>query len=346
MLPATIFLWSEWSPPLERARLLSGATSGSQIGTVVGMFASGLLATAFGWESIFYCFGILQCLWVIPWVCIARDSPSSHLTISEAEKAYIVNAIGKNTLTPEKRSRHKIPWTAIFKTIPFYVVLVVEFGHNWGFYTILSNLPTYLNNIQHFSLQKNGFLSALPYLLRWGVIVVASAVGDWIRTRNLLSVTATRRIFSVLAFVISAAALVSVAFAGCDSTLAVVSLVIAVGAWGFSSAGYFVAYVEMSPEFPGVIQSIGNTFGTTTGVIAPYVAGVLTSGPSGQTIENWRTVFLIAAGLYLLNAVVYGFFGSAEQQAWDPTGRPVERLKEVEGLKEERKTLTRQESVR
>ncbi|XP_055338854.1 sialin-like [Paramacrobiotus metropolitanus] len=320
IFPSIVHLWSEWSPPAERGRLLSGAGSGAQLGTVLGMFLSGLLASTFGWESIFFCFGALQLLWVIPWVILARDSPAAHFKISDEERHYIVSSIGKSR-SGEKGHRHPIPWLAIFKTVPFYAILVVEFGHNWGFYTMLTNLPTYLSNIQHYSLKKNGFLSALPYLVRWAAIVMVVYAADWLRSKHFMSVSALRKTFTTVSFIITAGALIGLGYAGCNSALAVSLLVLTVGIWSLNSAGYFLGYVEMSPEFSGVLVSMGNTFGTTTGIIAPYVAGVLTNGPGGQTIENWRIVFLISAALYLLAAITYALFGSAEQQPWDPTGK-------------------------
>lgn len=50
-------IWANWAPPLEKTRLATIAISGTYIGTVVAMPVSSILATAFGWESIFYVFG-------------------------------------------------------------------------------------------------------------------------------------------------------------------------------------------------------------------------------------------------------------------------------------------------
>ena len=37
-------------------------------------------------------------------------------------------------------------------------------GSGWGYFSLLNETPTYLNNIQHFNLAANGALSALPHL--------------------------------------------------------------------------------------------------------------------------------------------------------------------------------------
>ncbi len=46
------------------------------------------------------------------------------------------------------------PLKDIFRSVPFIALLLVHFGQNYGFYTLLSETPTYLNNIQHYSLTK------------------------------------------------------------------------------------------------------------------------------------------------------------------------------------------------
>ena len=45
-------------------------------------------------------------------------------------------------------------------------------------------------------------------------------------------------------------------------------------------------------------MGMGNTAGTISGIVAPYVIRVLTKGINGQSVKNWQTVFLISAGLY------------------------------------------------
>ncbi|XP_055340832.1 putative inorganic phosphate cotransporter [Paramacrobiotus metropolitanus] len=257
----------------------------------------------------------------VPWIIFARDSPSVHPRISHEERQYILTSLGRrqSQYANPKRRRLPIPWKRIFRTGAFYAILVAEFAHNWGYYTILTNLPTYLSNIQHYSIKKNGLLSALPYLVRWISVFFVVLLGDCLLTRKIMSVSLLRSTFSGVSFVLTAAALIGVGYAGCDSTLAVSLLVVTVGVQSLNSSGYFLGYADMSPELAGVLVGLGNGFGTTTGILAPLVAGVLTNGPGGHSIQNWKIVFFIAAGMYLFGAVIYWVFGSAEKQPWDPT---------------------------
>ena len=75
---------------------------------------------------------------------------------------------------------HIIHYSQIFSTPAFWALLLAHCGHSWGYYTLLTEIPTYLKNIQHFSLEDNGFMSALPYICMSAFSFVFSPVADWL----------------------------------------------------------------------------------------------------------------------------------------------------------------------
>ena len=56
--PCAHDIWSRWAPPKERSRMASLGFAGMYAGTVVAMPVCGLMAESYGWESLFYMFGI------------------------------------------------------------------------------------------------------------------------------------------------------------------------------------------------------------------------------------------------------------------------------------------------
>lgn len=286
------------------------------MGVVVGIFAGGFLADAYGWESIYYCYGTICCMWSILWLVFAYDYPESHPRISKAERDFISSSINAcvGNGNPETL---RVPWSAIVRSVPFLALMVVEFGHNWAFYTLLTNLPTYMNNILHFSLKSNGVLSALPYMFRFILTISAVCFSDWMNARAFWTTTTLRKTFSIVAFMGCGGALVAVGFSGCNRTLAVSIFAFGVAISGSTFAGHLINYTELSTRFAGILIGVGNTVGNIPGILAPAVAGLLTSGDKGQAVENWRIVFLIAAGLYVAISVIFGIFGLARRQPWD-----------------------------
>lgn len=65
-------------------------------GTVVGNSVSGaLIAATHDWAIVFYVFGILGIIWVILFMMLCYASPESHPFISEKEKMFLGEQIGK-----------------------------------------------------------------------------------------------------------------------------------------------------------------------------------------------------------------------------------------------------------
>jgi ACS family sodium-dependent inorganic phosphate cotransporter len=92
--PAIHAVWSKWAPIHERSRLATIAFSGSYVGIVVALPVSGLLSEMWGWESIFYAFGVLALIWTFFWFSTVGETPSEDKRISEDEIDYITSSIG------------------------------------------------------------------------------------------------------------------------------------------------------------------------------------------------------------------------------------------------------------
>ncbi|CAG2052924.1 unnamed protein product [Timema podura] len=56
---------------------------------ILSMSLSGVLANI-SWDLVFYIYGALAVVWVIPWLILVHSSPTQHPTITEEEKLYIM----------------------------------------------------------------------------------------------------------------------------------------------------------------------------------------------------------------------------------------------------------------
>lgn len=141
------------------------ALSGTHIGTIVSMTFSGILANKFGWESCFYVFGMqmynlfticvrcltqhflcvlgaIGCIWYIFWVIIVRSGPEDDKYITKDELRYIQESLGASQNSSHSSIKH--PWKEIFTSKPVYAIIASHFAENWGFYTMLTQLPSFL----------------------------------------------------------------------------------------------------------------------------------------------------------------------------------------------------------
>lgn len=123
--------------------MASIAFAGNYAGTVIAMPSSGLLASAYGWESVFYVFGIIGCIWFVLWMVTVKSGPDKDRFCSADEREYIEKKIG---IAGQQHIKH--PWKAIFTSLPFLAIAVSHFSENWGFYTLLTQLPTFLKGLK------------------------------------------------------------------------------------------------------------------------------------------------------------------------------------------------------
>lgn len=122
--------------------------------------------------------------------------------------------------------------------MPLLAIVVAHFSYNWTFYTLLTLLPTFMNNILGFSIQQvgkgltevclciankpskelinerkkmfqiccfavsflsqNGFVSALPYVGCALMAVLSGQVADYLRETCLYPTVIVRKSFSLI----------------------------------------------------------------------------------------------------------------------------------------------------
>lgn len=314
--PCIHAVWSRWSPPLERSRMASMAFAGNYAGTVVSMPASGLLAARYGWESIFYVFGSIGLVWFVVWTIIVKAGPEEDRYCAPEEVQYIQAKLGKRNPDGIKH-----PWKAIFSSKAVIAIVVCHFSENWGFYTLLTQLPTFLKDTLNFNLDKTGFVSALPYLVMGILLGVSGYLADWSQVKGYLTTTQVRRYFNCSSFLAQTVFMILAAYVS-DSTGTVVCITIAVGLGAFAWSGFAVNHLDIAPQHASVLMGITNTFGTIPGIVSPTLSGYIVQN---KRLDEWRIVFFISSGIYLFGCITYWFWASGELQDWAKTPEQLEQ---------------------
>ncbi|XP_023322826.1 putative inorganic phosphate cotransporter isoform X3 [Eurytemora carolleeae] len=302
---------AKWTPPNERSKMGSRVYSGSQFGTVIALPLSGYLADEFGWESVFYVFGVLSLIWFLAWAFLISDSPDTHPTISREERDYIKRSIG----SARSSVTLSVPWKSILTSVPVWALVVTHMAQNWGFYTLLTELPTYMKNILHFDIKANAFISALPYLLMWLFALFISFLTDFTIDHNLLSRNSARKVFNSVAFMLPGLFLILAGYSGCNVNTTIVFLTLAGGINGAHYSGFMSTHLDMSPNFAGTLLGITNGFANIMGFLAPAFTGYIINGH--QDLSHWQLVFFVAALVYFAGNVVFVVLGSTKEQPWN-----------------------------
>lgn len=200
IFPSTHTLLSKWAPVSERAQLATYCYSGSQFGTVIMLSSSGILASsAMGWPSIFYISGSIAGLWAILWLLLGSNSPAEYKNISPEEKEFIQSSLG--TVQHDENTERKpmrTPWADILTSMPFLSIAVVHSAHNWGFWTLLTEMPSYMKGVLKFDIKKNALLSALPYLAMLLLSYFFSFLSGILERKNCLPLKYSRKVFNTI----------------------------------------------------------------------------------------------------------------------------------------------------
>ncbi|KAF0305398.1 Vesicular glutamate transporter 2 [Amphibalanus amphitrite] len=310
--PSGYALLRAWAPPNERSTIISLAFNACNIGTAITMPLASTIINGISWEAVFYIQGSFALVWFIFWVLLVYDNPEKHPFITEEERLFIVTAIGSGQ-TNERRL--PLPWKEVMTSPPVWALIITSFCNNWGFYTLLSDLPQYYSNVQHKDISQDAVFTSLPFLLMFVFGVAYSVFSDFLRKKNLLSITNIRRLAQVVSQALVAVTLICIAFLGEYETAVETLVFVGVGLIGAGYSGWQTVPVDMAPNYSGSLVGIYNTFGSIPGFLAPLVVGALTEGH--ETLDRWRWCFLIPAALMLFDTVVFLACGSGEEQPWN-----------------------------
>jgi MFS transporter, ACS family, solute carrier family 17 (sodium-dependent inorganic phosphate cotransporter), other len=147
--PCIADVWSKWAPPLERSKMAGFALAGNYVGTVIAFPLSGVFSKYFGWESVFYIFGCIGVLWFVVWFAVVKRSPQEDRKISEEEKNYIVKSLGVGSDRKEVNFS-EVPWKSIWSSPAVWAFMVAHFCESWGFFTMLTELPSFMKGYLRF----------------------------------------------------------------------------------------------------------------------------------------------------------------------------------------------------
>jgi len=214
-------------------------------------------------------------VWSIIWFIIVHRSPESDPWITAAERKFIIDS---HAVHSGEKAVIKPPWKAILTSLPLWAIMVAHTSYMWGYTTLVTQLPSYLEEVLHFNLQDSALLSSLPYMFYTVLVFIAGFLADWIFKKKFLSVTQIRKYFNNISFLCQMAFLLIAAF-NTDKTVIIACIVLSVGLGAFSSCGYTANVLDIAPQFSSLIFGISCTIATLPGMVSPPLSGYIATTP-------------------------------------------------------------------
>lgn len=150
------------------------------------------------------------------------------------------------------------------------------FVYYFSFYC--KNIDLFWNQLNQiwFNFQ-NGLLSSLPYLGKYVMAVLASALADRLLRKGTLTTTQTRKIFTTFATMTPGILMIVQVFLGYDRTWSVVIFTTQLFLNGAVTAGYLGNGLDIAPNFSGTIFGLANTMSSIGGYVSTLIVGTLTA---------------------------------------------------------------------
>jgi hypothetical protein len=170
------------------------------------------------------------------------------------------------------------PWIKLLINPAIAAAATCRVLSTFGGLVLQTKLPAYLENVLHLSATQNGLSNSYLFLSFMILLVVGPYLSEIMITKNLLSRTNTRKLFTSLANIGMIAGFVLFPFAECDATLVNAVLIISNAFHGLAFAGDVIVPSEMSLHYSSTIYAGINMMTSIPGFLAPLIIGSMLEG--------------------------------------------------------------------
>jgi MFS family permease len=239
--------------PAERRGMANAVVAaGLALGPAVGTLVGGLIVAEWGWRAMFFVFGGVTLLWLLPWAQTVRALPTSGHHDEGAT----------------------VPLRALIGKWPLWSMSIVHALGNYCFYFLIAWLPLFLTKSRGFTVSEMAWLAALGYAVQGACALGYGHFSDW-WTRSGRSEAVCRRWMMVASQLLAAAAIFGLAFAYSAVSIAIVLCLAGAASAALSLNLYAVAQMFAGPRAAGTWVGFQNALGNISGIIGPPITGLI-----------------------------------------------------------------------
>ncbi|XP_022255305.1 sialin-like isoform X2 [Limulus polyphemus] len=314
LVPAKFALLASWVPVHERSVLVAITGQGAMFGLLIAAPLTGAICKNLSWEYAFYIYGSLGCLWFVFWMWYVHNSPEEHPYMSEEERSYILKYRQSGKRSSQKRP---VPWKKVITSRAVWILTFTKFFAAFGFYTVLTEIPSYFKTVLHFDIQNSRLWTATLYVAQSITMAISAILADYMRSRKCMNITDIRKLLQSIA----------IAHVGCNYYTAIFVLILETSFYGFTSGGDGPMAADIAPDFAGTVVGVMHTIIETAGVLAPLAVGLLTQ--HNASMQQWRKVFYLVGGINVAGTLLFVLFSTAEPEPWAVEYKEYQELKIV-----------------
>lgn len=308
--PAMYAIVGYWIPLEERSRFMS-SFQGFSIGIGLTYPLCGYIIDNHGWRYVFLTTGSLGMFWCLAWYFLGFNTPQEHPRIKPQELKYIEDNLD---VTASTKAKKEVPWWSIFRSMPAWAIAITTFGRIWIHYIFIVSGPNFMKNILKFNYQQNGFLSGMPFVFSYFSSLIFCYAADKMASAHITNLTNIRKLFTAISQVFPGILILCIGYIN-NITILLVTWFVAVTFITASYAGAMANIVDIAPNFAGPVLAFCQTIHMSASFLSPLAVGVIVNEET--SIEQWRLVFMVAAGVSIFTYIAYQIWGTAEIQKWN-----------------------------
>jgi sugar phosphate permease len=282
-----------WFPPKERATASSMWMNGQTLGNVAAGIVVVSLIAAGGWRMSFFIIAALSIIIPLPpLLFLMKDRPRQLRLISSEEVKIIEEA------APVKEETKAVGMGSFLRNYRFWLITGAWAGNSMYYFGWATWMPTYFQNVRHFSFQAAGYL----YSLNWIVIFLVVLGTGYFSDRFM-----RRAPFGGLGYLLSGAAMFVGGLVISNNYASVAVLVIALCGHQMGFLMVHALYQSVMPR-ASVSQAVGTggMIATFAGMTSPTLVGYLLQISGFDAVIVSLAFVIIGAAICLLILVREG----------------------------------------
>jgi ACS family sodium-dependent inorganic phosphate cotransporter len=314
VIPSIQLLLSNWVVPEKKSLALAFVFCGFQTGTILAYSLSPILIDQSGdWRSIFYIYGGAGLLFLVPFVILARDSPTALVATGRVQEGTQKGELYETDTSDDapildsaKAILSSAPWRQFATSKATWAMFLAHAASNWGLYINLSWTPTFYAEQYGLDVKESALLLVVPSIAgAIGGLSAGSAADAVIKNLEVQSdqaITQVRRTFQGLALFGPAVCMSLLSSIPEQPWVAQVLFAVSVSMQSFNSAGYGAANQEKAgPKWTGLLYSVTSLPSVMFGTVGVYLTGRILDA----TNQDWSSIFALNAVVYALGATAF-----------------------------------------
>lgn len=295
-MPTASKLVASWLPVTERSRGITLIDAGAPLGSAFGgLIIAWLIVALDSWRLAFLVVGLLTLAFGALVVWQLRNKPEQHPDVNEAELAVVAakNLAANGAADDAGRD---------MSTRTFVAMILGRIGWTMIFFGLVTWGPNYLSAARGFDLKAMGYATFVIFTAGAVGAIVAGSLADWLQ-RLLPRDIAFKILFGTSGLVALGGLLVLPYVT--DPVSAVALLAVTVLFHFFGSLYWTIPAMLAPRERIGLIGGVMNFAGTSSGIAAPILIGLLVQWTGG--FDAVLIYFAGCALVYLIGSLVIDF---------------------------------------